>query len=101
MNGVNYYSGQQPQQQQQQQQQQQYMMQQYHAAYHTVQQQQQQQQQAHTHQERINNVTMTIENPNVVGSGFIRHPPQKRFQGKIIQQPLTCAVSEGVIERAG
>ena len=56
MNGVNYYSGQQPQQQQQQQQQQ-YMMQQYHAAYHTV----QQQQQAHTHQERINNVTMTIE----------------------------------------
>merc|ERR1712216_238112 len=44
-----------------------------------------------TNQERINDVTMTIENPNVVGSGFIRHPPQKRFQGKIIQQPLTCA----------
>jgi len=69
------------------------------------QQQQQQQQQAYlayqqqqayaayiTNQERINDVTMTIENPNVVGSGYIRHPPQKRFQGNIIQQPLTCAV---------
>ena len=74
MNGVNYYSGQQPQQQQQQQQQQ-YMMQQYHAAYHTV--QQQQQQQAHTHQERINNVTMTIEVSRVATTrGTL--PPRRR-----------------------
>merc|ERR1719410_3329783 len=66
------------QQQQQQVQQQQYLMQQHYAAY---------QAQAHaqanananqayqptTNQERINDVTMTIENPNVVGSGYIRH----------------------------
>merc|ERR1719410_3378852 len=89
------------QQQQQQVQQQQYLMQQHYAAY---------QAQAHaqanananqayqptTNQERINDVTMTIENPNVVGSGYIRHPPQRRFQGKIIQQPLTCAVDYDV-----
>ena len=45
-----------------------------------------------TNQERINEATMTIDNPNVVGSGYIRHPPQKRFQANIVQQPLTCAV---------
>eukprot|EP00210_Caulerpa_lentillifera_P009039 g8627.t1 len=31
-----------------------------------------------TEQERVDNLTMKIENENLIGSGFIKHPPQER-----------------------
>lgn len=34
---------------------------------------------------------MKIENPNVVGSGFIQHPPMQRFSGPMVFQPPTFA----------
>lgn len=34
-----------------------------------------------------------MQNPNVVGSGFIAFPPQKPFEKPLIVQPPTVAVS--------
>eukprot|EP00210_Caulerpa_lentillifera_P001124 g1083.t1 len=31
-----------------------------------------------TEQERVDNMTMKIDNQNLIGSGFIKHPPQER-----------------------
>lgn len=42
-----------------------------------------------TAQEKIDSLTMQINNPNVVGSGYIEHPPQVPFGGKLLMQPLS------------
>lgn len=33
--------------------------------------------------------TMKIENPNIKGSGYIEHPPQLPFAGRVVMQPTT------------
>lgn len=43
-----------------------------------------------TSQEKIDSLTMQINNPNVVGSGYIEHPPQVPFGGKLLMQPLSA-----------
>ncbi|MEW5299255.1 MAG: hypothetical protein WDW36_002288 [Sanguina aurantia] len=48
-------------------------------------------------QERIDSLTMEIKNPNMVGSGFISFPPQKRFEQPMVFQPPT--VSQQVLLR--
>lgn len=45
-----------------------------------------------TEQERIDEATLKITNPNVVGSGYIQFPPQVPFQQPIHAQPLTVVV---------
>lgn len=42
---------------------------------------------------RIDDLTMKITNPNVVGSGFIAFPPQKPFEKPVFFQPPTVSVS--------
>ncbi|MEW5311656.1 MAG: hypothetical protein WDW38_003351 [Sanguina aurantia] len=42
-------------------------------------------------QERIDSLTMEIKNPNMVGSGFISFPPQKRFEQPMVFQPPTVS----------
>ncbi|CAL5223856.1 g6442 [Coccomyxa viridis] len=44
-----------------------------------------------TDQERIDAATLEIKNPNVVGSGYIQHPPQKPFAAPLQMQPPTVA----------
>lgn len=44
-----------------------------------------------TEQERIDNLTMKIDNPNIVGSGYIPLPPQKRFERPLMLQPPTIS----------
>jgi hypothetical protein len=46
-----------------------------------------------TAQERIDQATLSITNPNVVGSGYIQFPPQRPFEQPIKVQPPTVAVS--------
>lgn len=41
----------------------------------------------------IDDMTMKITNPNVVGSGFISFPPQKPFEKPVFFQPPTVSVS--------
>eukprot|EP00191_Tetraselmis_sp_GSL018_P000583 CAMPEP_0177597004 /NCGR_PEP_ID=MMETSP0419_2-20121207/11459_1 /TAXON_ID=582737 /ORGANISM="Tetraselmis sp., Strain GSL018" /LENGTH=297 /DNA_ID=CAMNT_0019089103 /DNA_START=110 /DNA_END=1003 /DNA_ORIENTATION=- len=47
-----------------------------------------------TQQELIDEATMRIENPNVVGSGYIQFPPQRPFERPVQVQPPTVAVQE-------
>jgi len=47
-----------------------------------------------TNQERVDSLTMKITNPNVVGSGFIDHPPQVPFADRLLMQPTTVDASE-------
>mmetsp|Transcript_29823 Transcript_29823/g.54633 ORF Transcript_29823/g.54633 Transcript_29823/m.54633 type:complete len:373 (-) Transcript_29823:967-2085(-) len=44
-----------------------------------------------TVQERIDLLTIKIDNPNVVGSGFIQLPPQRPFEKPVYTQPPTVA----------
>eukprot|EP01026_Neomeris_dumetosa_P080772 TRINITY_DN8990_c0_g1_i10.p1 TRINITY_DN8990_c0_g1~~TRINITY_DN8990_c0_g1_i10.p1 ORF type:complete len:459 (-),score=25.97 TRINITY_DN8990_c0_g1_i10:14-1213(-) len=44
-----------------------------------------------TAQELIDSQTMKINNPNIMGSGFIQHPPQRPFQQPIVYQPPSVA----------
>ncbi len=41
----------------------------------------------------------TLQNPNVVGSGYIAHPPQKPFEKPLTVQPTTIQV--GGLARGG
>eukprot|EP00884_Botryococcus_braunii_P015563 jgi/Botrbrau1/2690/Bobra.0203s0033.1 len=45
-----------------------------------------------TEQERIDQATLEITNPNVVGSGYIQHPPQRPFEKPVLVQPPTIVV---------
>jgi hypothetical protein len=47
---------------------------------------------ARTDQERVDDQTMKITNPNVVGSGFIAFPPQRPFEKPLFFQPPTVSV---------
>ena len=40
----------------------------------------------------VTDVLYTLQNPNVVGSGYIQHPPQKPFAAPLQMQPPTVAV---------
>ena len=40
----------------------------------------------------------TLQNPNVVGSGYIQHPAQKPFAATLQMQPPTVAVSRNAID---
>ncbi|KAI8107563.1 hypothetical protein M9435_002591 [Picochlorum sp. BPE23] len=42
-----------------------------------------------TKQEHVDSLTMQIHNPNVRGSGYIEHPPQVPFGGRVVVQPST------------
>ncbi|RMZ54998.1 hypothetical protein APUTEX25_000515 [Auxenochlorella protothecoides] len=42
-----------------------------------------------TNQERVDALTLQISNPNIVGSGFIQHPPQRPFERPVLLQPET------------
>ncbi|BDA48670.1 hypothetical protein COCOBI_12-3520 [Coccomyxa sp. Obi] len=44
-----------------------------------------------TEQERIDAMTVEISNPNVMGSGYIQHPPQRPFEKPLEVQPPTVA----------
>ncbi|KAK9917154.1 hypothetical protein WJX75_001363 [Coccomyxa subellipsoidea] len=44
-----------------------------------------------TEQERIDAMTVQISNPNIVGSGYIQHPPQRPFERPLEMQPPTVA----------
>ncbi|KAL4516067.1 hypothetical protein Ndes2526B_g00777 [Nannochloris sp. 'desiccata'] len=47
-----------------------------------------------TGQEKIDQLTMKISNPNVVGSGYIEHPPQRPFTDRVLVQPPTIKPEE-------
>lgn len=47
--------------------------------------------QYYTDQDRIDEQTMRIENPNIVGSGYIQFPPQRPFEKPVQVQPPTVA----------
>ncbi|KAA6417148.1 hypothetical protein WJX79_008234 [Trebouxia sp. C0005] len=47
--------------------------------------------QYYTDQDRIDAQTMRIENPNIVGSGYIQFPPQRPFEKPVQVQPPTVA----------
>lgn len=47
--------------------------------------------QYYTDQDRIDAQTMRIENPNIVGSGYIQFPPQRPFEKPVQMQPPTVA----------
>ena len=40
----------------------------------------------------VTEVLYILQNPNVVGSGYIQHPPQKPFAAPLQMQPPTVAV---------
>ena len=40
----------------------------------------------------VTEVLCHLQNPNVVGSGYIQHPPQKPFAAPLQMQPPTVAV---------
>lgn len=52
-------------------------------------------------QEMIDEATMKIDNPNMIGSGYIQFPPQRPFQQPLMVQPPTVAVQEYQDERLG
>eukprot|EP00192_Tetraselmis_astigmatica_P015147 CAMPEP_0117655226 /NCGR_PEP_ID=MMETSP0804-20121206/4168_1 /TAXON_ID=1074897 /ORGANISM="Tetraselmis astigmatica, Strain CCMP880" /LENGTH=151 /DNA_ID=CAMNT_0005461567 /DNA_START=88 /DNA_END=543 /DNA_ORIENTATION=+ len=54
-----------------------------------------------TQQEMIDDATMRIENPNIVGSGYIQFPPQKPFEQPLKMQPPTLAEYEDVMLGGG
>jgi hypothetical protein len=46
----------------------------------------------------IHFIKHALQNPNVRGSGYIEHPPQVPFAGRVVMQPSTVNVAEEIPE---